>query len=282
MLHDLRHQDKFKVRSFIRNSAHYTVRIEKQADLKACHKQLPGLTFKDLSMPENFSDVDNKIWPASRRYMSNREGMRTTKNLEAAIGAAAFQACHPRRSRLRPCLLALLAYGAFTVVSAMSSTVQAKELAMQDGANHYQPYQPGMELPEGVFPPMPGYTHQDLIGAATTRARSVLDKGGIEPALVRESLIGLTKQLNQAFEAQNVEYQISTWYQKPYANSADRGKSVADMAEHFGALAVRAATASLRGSPLLEKDRNFLGDYIESAGDGVRDLIAGLDNSGID
>lgn len=153
---------------------------------------------------------------------------------------------------------------------------------MQDGANHYQPYQPGMELPEGVFPPMPGYTHQDLIGAATTRARSVLDKGGIEPALVRESLIGLTEQLNQAFEVQNVEYQISTWYQKPYANSADRGKSVADMAEHFGALAVRAATASLRGSPLLDKDRDFLGDYIESAGDGVRDLIAELENSGID
>nr|WP_314477732.1 hypothetical protein [uncultured Pseudomonas sp.] len=153
---------------------------------------------------------------------------------------------------------------------------------MQDSPNHYQPYQPGMKLPEGVFPPMPGYTHEDMVGAATTRAQAVLSKEGIEPALVRETLIGLAEQINRAFEAQNVEYQISTWYHKPYANSADRSKSVADMAEHFGALAVRAATESLRGSSLLDKDRDFLGNYIESAGNGVHDLIAGLENLSVD
>lgn len=214
--------------------------------------------------------------------MTIREDMHNTDDLDAAIGPAAFQSPYLCRSHWRPCLLALLAYGAFTVVSAMSSTAQATELAMQDNPNHHQPYQPGMKLPEGVFPPMPGYTHEDLIGAATTRAQAVLSNRGIEPALVRESLIGLADQLNRVFEAQNVEYQISTWYQKPYANSADRGKSVADMAEHFGALAVRAATESLRGSPLLDKDRDLLGDYIESAGNGVHDLIAGLEKSGSD
>lgn len=136
----------------------------------------------------------------------------------------------------------------------------------------------GMKLPDGVFPPMQGYTHEDLISAAAARAEAVLIKDGMDPMLIRESLLAMAKYLKPAFEAQNVEYQISTWYQKPYADPADRGRSVADMAETFGALAVRATTESLRGSPLLDKDWDFIREYISNAGDGVHDLIAGLND----
>ena len=168
--------------------------------------------------------------------------MSRTDNLSTWVPAAANSAIQGCWSRLRLSRLATLVLGAFVLLPATSSALQAKEISMQDNQGQYQPYTPGMKLPEGVFPPMQGYTHEDLVGAAAKRAEAVLKRGGVDPTLIRESLIALAKHFNQALEAQNVEYQISTWYQKPYANPADRDKSVADMAETFGALAVRAAT----------------------------------------
>lgn len=147
---------------------------------------------------------------------------------------------------------------------------------MQNNQGQYQPYTPGMKLPEGVFPPMQGYTHEDLIGAAALPAEAVLKADGLDPTLIKESLFALAKHLNEALEAQNVEYQISTWYQKPYDNPADRTKSVAAMGESFGALTIRAVAQSLRGSPLLNKNDEFLDRYTRSAGDGMHDLIVKL------
>lgn len=206
--------------------------------------------------------------------------MSRTDNLSTWVPVAANSAIQGCWSCLRLSRLAPLVLGAIVLLPATSSALQAKEISMQDNQGQYQPYTPNMELPEGVFPPMQGYTHEDLVGAAAKRAEAVLKRGGVDPTLIRESLIALAKHFNQALEAQNVEYQISTWYQKPYANPADRDKSVADMAETFGALAVRAATESLKGSPLLDQDRELLGEYISSAGDGVHDLIAGLEKPG--
>ena len=178
--------------------------------------------------------------------------------------------------RLRLVALVPLVLGACMLLPATSSELQAKELSMQDNQGQYQPYTPGMKLPEGVFPPMKGYTHEDLIGAAALPAEAVLKAEGIDPTLIRESLFALAKHLNEALEAQNVEYQISTWYQKPYDNPTDRTKSVAAMGESFGALAIRAAGQSLRGSPLLNKGEAFFERYTRSAGDGVHDLIVTL------
>ena len=178
--------------------------------------------------------------------------------------------------RLRLGALVPLVLGACMLLPATSSELQAKELSMQDNQGQYQPYNPGMKLPEGVFPPMKGYTHEDLIGAAALPAEAVLKAEGIDPTLIKESLFALAKHLNEALEAQNVEYQISTWYQKPYDNPADRTKSVAAMGESFGALAIRAAGQSLRGSPLLNLGEAFFERYTRSAGDGVHDLIVTL------
>lgn len=147
---------------------------------------------------------------------------------------------------------------------------------MKDKQGHYQPYTPGMKLPDGVFPPMPGYTHEDLIAAACQRIEVLMKADDIDPTLARESLFALADHLNQAFQSQNVEYQVSTWYQKPYDDPAARAKGVSDMAESFGALAVHAAADSLKGSPLLHKSDAFLRSYISSAGDGVHDLIVTL------
>ncbi|TWI47780.1 hypothetical protein IQ22_04292 [Pseudomonas duriflava] len=133
-----------------------------------------------------------------------------------------------------------------------------------------------VELPKGVFPPMPGYTNGDLIAAACKRVEKLMKEEEIDPTLARESLFALADHLNQAFETENVEYQVSTWYQKPYDTPSGRVESVSSMAESFGALAIRAAGASLAGSPLLHKGKQFWGPYIKAAGDGVSDLIITL------
>ncbi|WP_143503692.1 hypothetical protein [Pseudomonas sp. LAIL14HWK12:I11] len=200
------------------------------------------------------------------------------------MGTAVTDKASRRPSRLWPRLrlgaLVPLVLGACMLLPATSSELQAKELSMQDNQGQYQPYIPGMKLPEGVFPPMKGYTHEDLIGAAALPVEAVMKAEGIDPTLIKESLFALAKHLNEALEAQNVEYQISTWYQKPYDNPADRTKSVAAMGESFGALAIRAAGQSLRGSPLLNLGEAFFERYTRSAGDGVHDLIVTLNKPG--
>ena len=145
---------------------------------------------------------------------------------------------------------------------------------MQD--RKYQSYAPGMKLPEGVFPPTQGYTHEDLIGAAAKRAEGVLKADGVDPTLARESLFALAKHLNEDFEDKLVEYRIAKMYEESGNAPAERSQIVSQMAESCGALAMRAATESLRGSPLLSKSDEFLDRFTRSVGDGVHDLIVTL------
>lgn len=118
---------------------------------------------------------------------------------------------------------------------------------MKDRQGHYQAYTLGMKLPDGVFPPMPGYTHGDLLAAAALRVDAFLKSKDIDPTLSREALISLATHLNAKFEEEGVEYQISSWYQKPYADPAARSRSVERMAEHFGGLAALGAAGSMEG-----------------------------------
>ncbi|MCX2684211.1 hypothetical protein OO306_01435 [Pseudomonas sp. DCB_AW] len=182
--------------------------------------------------------------------------------------------------RLRLSALVPLVLGACVLLPATSSAVQTKELSMQDNQGQYQPYTPGMKLPEGVFPPMPGYTHEDLIEAACKRVEGVLKANDVDPTLAKETLFALADHLNRAFQSQNVEYQIATWFKKPYDDPAARAQSVSAMGETFGSLAIRAAGDSLKGSPLLHKSDAFLGSFIDGAGDGVHDLIVSLNKQG--
>ncbi|WP_425327715.1 hypothetical protein [Pseudomonas nitroreducens] len=161
-----------------------------------------------------------------------------------------------------------------------TSFSDAQEFSMKDEQGHYQPYTPGMKLPDGVFPPMPGYTHGDLIAAAAVRVEALLKANEVDPTLIRETLIALAAHLNTEFEKEGAEYQIASWYQKPYDDSDGRRNSVARMGEHFGGLAVRGASDSMRGSPLLYKGKEFYKELIGVAGDGVHDLIVTLNKPG--
>jgi len=155
-------------------------------------------------------------------------------------------------------------------------SAHGKEPTMAEKDYSYHPYTAGMTLPDGVFPPMQGYTHGDLIAAAQVRVEAYLKTHAIEPALMRESLVALATHLNEAFEREGVEYQVSSWYQKTYDDPAARARSVKAMSEEYGSAAVEAAAESLAGSPLLHQGRAFYKGYVGAAGEAVRDLIVTL------
>lgn len=183
-------------------------------------------------------------------------------------------------SRFRLGSLIPLALGVCVLPPAMSSAVQTNEISMREKQGRYQPYKPGMQLPDGVFSPMQGYTHGDLVAAAQVRVEAFMKDRKIDPTLIRESSIALATHLNTRFAKEGAEYQISSWYQKPYDDPAARKRSVERLAEHFGDVAVNGAADSLEGSPLLHKGREFCSDLIGAAGDGVHDLIVTLNNAG--
>ncbi|WGV22641.1 MULTISPECIES: hypothetical protein [unclassified Pseudomonas] len=199
-----------------------------------------------------------------------------TIDAKASSSGTAYSLTSDLWSRLRLGSLIPLALGICVLLPATSSSLQAKEISMQDNQGQYQPYTPGMKLPDGVFPPMPGYTHADLIAAAQVRVEALMKEQGIDPTLMRESLIALASHLNTQFEKEGVEYQVASWYQKPYDDPSARARSVERMGEDFGGAAVDAAADSLSGSPLLLKGKEFYKAYIGAAGDGVHDLIVTL------
>ncbi|SUD66704.1 Uncharacterised protein [Pseudomonas putida] len=190
--------------------------------------------------------------------------------------------CHTQGPglRLRLSSLAPVVLAACVLLPATSSELQAKDISMQDNQSQYQPYTLGMKLPDGVFPPMKGYTHGDLIAAAQARVEAFMKAQKVDPTLIRESLIALATHLNTRLEKEGAEYQISSWYQKPYDDLEARNRSVERLGEHFGGVAVDGAADSLEGSPLLYKGREFCSDLIGAAGDGVHDLIVTLNKPG--
>lgn len=178
------------------------------------------------------------------------------------------------RACSRPGPLGLMAAGLLVLLVNLSA--HGKELPMADKGYTYHPYTPGMKLPDGVFPPMQGYTHGDLVAAAQVRVEAYMKAHAIDPALARESLVALATHLNETFEREGIEYQVSSWYQKPYDDPAARARSVKAMSEEYGSAAVEAAAESLAGSPLLHQGRAFYKGYIGAAGEAVRDRIVAL------
>ncbi|MBK5005752.1 hypothetical protein IAE38_002356 [Pseudomonas sp. S32] len=172
------------------------------------------------------------------------------------------------------CLRSLVAFliGACLVLPATSFALQNMETVMPDTRTD-------SKLPKGVFPPMPGYTNEELATAACQEVDVVLKESNIDPTLARETLFDLFNHLNKAFTTRNVDYQVSTWYQKPYDDPSARAESVNAMAKEFNAYAVRAAGESLINSPLKHMDDAFIRRYLSSAGAGVQGLIETLNLS---
>ena len=145
---------------------------------------------------------------------------------------------------------------------------------MQDDQSSSQ-----MELPPGVFPPMSGYTTGDLLAVASDPVQSYLEANNVDPGLIRETIIALASHLHATFEREDAQYQIATWYQKPYDEPGKRARSIEIISEQFGMLTLRAAADSLKGSPLLGLGKQFYLDFCDKAGRAVKNHILKLNEN---
>ena len=60
---------------------------------------------------------------------------------------------------------------------------------MKKEVDFYQEYLVGIQLPEGIPPPMLGYTHRDLVIAATERVAVFLEQENIQAIRLQNWLI---------------------------------------------------------------------------------------------
>ncbi|MDH0707449.1 hypothetical protein N5D53_13070 [Pseudomonas sp. GD03862] len=141
---------------------------------------------------------------------------------------------------------------------------------------------PADQLPPGVFPPMPGYTIADLLNVAYQPTETLLEKLDIDPGLIRETSIAFASHLYQALERDDIQYQIATWYQKPYDHPEMRVRSVEIIAEQFGIITIEAVADSLEGSPLRQLGKDFFAEYIELAGCAIKNHILKLNDPEFD
>jgi len=142
---------------------------------------------------------------------------------------------------------------------------------------------PHIELPPGVFPPMPGYTIGDLLSVANQPVEALLEAHTIDPGLIRETSLALVSHLYAVFEREDAQYQIATWYQKPYDHPSKRTRSIEIIAEQFGVLTLKAAAESLEGSSLRQLGKDFFMEFVRLAGEAIKEHILKLnvrDNQG--
>ncbi|MFK3820168.1 hypothetical protein ACI2KG_26855 [Pseudomonas sp. NPDC089407] len=141
--------------------------------------------------------------------------------------------------------------------------------------------QQAIELPNGVFPPMPGYTHEDLLVVVNEPVEAFLESLGVDPGFIRETSIALVSRLWADLQRMGIEYQISTWYQTPYADAATRARNVSNMALDVGNFVKRSAYQSLEGSPLLNAGDDVVAAFTDKAAWGIHDHIVKLNDKAL-
>ena len=133
-----------------------------------------------------------------------------------------------------------------------------------------------VELPPGVFPPMAGYTIGDLLAVANAPFEALLNNHDTDPGLIRETVTALAQHLYAAFEREDAQYQIATWYQKPYDQPGKRQRSIETIAEQFGVITLKATAESLKGSPLLGLGKAFYMSLVDAARQAIKTHILKL------
>lgn len=135
-----------------------------------------------------------------------------------------------------------------------------------------------IKLPNGVFPPMPGYTHEDLLAVVNEPVEAFLESLKIDPGFIRETSIALVSRLWADLQRMGIEYQISTWYQTPYQHAGTRARNISSMALQVGGFAKESAFESLEGSPLMNAGDDIVQAFTDKAAWGMHDHIVKLND----
>ena len=100
----------------------------------------------------------------------------------------------------------------------------------------YPHYVDGMELPAGVYAPMPGFFHADLLATVGDACGNVMLRRGMDKQQVQEALNKLQDQLRSTLESHGAEYQLGTFFLRRYKYRISKANNLYVLAEEYRAI----------------------------------------------
>lgn len=121
----------------------------------------------------------------------------------------------------------------------------------------YPHYEEGMTLPEGIRPPMQGFTHEILVTAGCQAAFDFMIENGVDRVLANETMFAMAAYVIKAFENEFLEYKIAEWFNRDLDNPEVRLIALREITDDVPLVAITAAKESLSGSPILDLGSEF-------------------------
>jgi hypothetical protein len=109
--------------------------------------------------------------------------------------------------------------------------------------HNYPHYEDNMALPAGVHAPMPGFCHADLLATVGKACEGVMVRHGMDRRLSRELTGKLQEQMRHELESRGAEYQLGTFFQRPYKYRVSKTNNLYVLAEEYRAITHEAAQA---------------------------------------
>ena len=107
----------------------------------------------------------------------------------------------------------------------------------------YPQYEDGMALPDGVHAPLPGFSHADLLATVGNACEGIMVQHGMDRQMSRELSGKLQETLRRELESRGAEYQLGTFFQRPYKYRVSRTNNLYGLAEEYRAITQDAALA---------------------------------------
>lgn len=107
----------------------------------------------------------------------------------------------------------------------------------------YPQYVEGMPLPDGVHAPLPGFSHDDLLATVGNACEGIMVRHGMDRRLSRELTGKMQEALRRELESRGTEYQLGTFFQRPYKYRVSRTNNLYGLAEEYRTITQDAALA---------------------------------------
>ncbi len=116
---------------------------------------------------------------------------------------------------------------------------------MQTNSNSYPHYKKNLELPKGLYPPIDGYTHQELISEICYNICVFLVENKINHIIAKKQSLYFVQSLTDFFEKEYLEYKISTYANKNYDDKEFKSINLKRLAENCGTITTQAIQSKL-------------------------------------
>lgn len=142
----------------------------------------------------------------------------------------------------------------------------------------YPNYEVGMNLPDGIMPPLSGYTNEELMAEASMAALDYLLAQDVSTVLANETEFSVSAFINQAFQENLVEYKIASYCKLCDDNREAWESGIDEIADEFSLMAGKAAIAAIEDSPILDEGEDLIRKFLDIVYFTIHENILALKN----